>query len=350
MSASAAAISNAEALYGGNMPDLSGDVDQLDSQAQSWMAAQTTTAATSAHVEAGASAAADLITNGYDPDNSADNQQLVVAVAGAVSLVPPAGPVIGAVLLGMYELGTKVLGPLINKLFGYSSTPTCNSSDNWTAQGVLATSGVLSFPPAGTFAGLVVPALGKAYADQQNCNAFNGVPGALPWEWTLTLGPLLRMWNGAAGGTLIEYFVPRINMYDWPGGPLPTEFVYDYSSNSSYCVAGPFCFPEQGPYAFQPLSQVPVTDADNKAIADPAGEGVRWIRVAANSGPVKPSLVAASTVATSMSTGAKVAMGAAIVGASAAAGVGVYALATKQGYGSAWSRLWSKSGARIFSR
>jgi hypothetical protein len=49
-----------------------------------------------------------------------------------------------------------------------------------------------------------------------------------------------------------------------------------------------------------------------------------------------------------MSTGSKVAISAVVVVGSAAAGVGIWAFVTKQAYGEALSRIWRKSGGKLF--
>jgi hypothetical protein len=60
----------------------------------------------------------------------------------------------------------------------------------------------------------------------------------------------------------------------------------------------------------------------------------------------------ASSVATSagMSTGSKIALSVAVVGAAAAGGVGIWAFVTHQGYGQAWSRVWRKSGGKLLRK
>jgi hypothetical protein len=58
----------------------------------------------------------------------------------------------------------------------------------------------------------------------------------------------------------------------------------------------------------------------------------------------------APATSVALSTTAKVALSAAILGGSAAAGVGVWAHVTGQGYVAAWSRVWGKSGGRLLKR
>jgi hypothetical protein len=68
-------------------------------------------------------------------------------------------------------------------------------------------------------------------------------------------------------------------------------------------------------------------------------------------GPVNPSVIRlklATPPPAPMSTGSKVAVSAAIVAGSAAAGVGVWAFLTHQAYGEAWGRVWKRSGGRLF--
>jgi hypothetical protein len=371
VSASSLAIQNSVQLYGGqSLPDIgSGDVAQLQASAQAYLDNNTTTAANDGRISNGAAAAASIIQNGYNPDNASDNQALVTTIAGGCSLIPGVGPILGAIIIGMYEIGTQVIAPLVDKLLGYSSTPTCSSSGNWTTAGVLANCGITSFPPAGTLAGLVVPALGKAYAQQMNCDAFNKVPGTIPYGFQMTVGPLLKMWNQTTGGDLIDYFVPRMTTYDWPGGGGGGNI---FTGNID-CAAGPFCSAVLAPYAFLPISEVPEWGANNLHILDPFTEGSEWIRLAANAGPLRlaattPRIVslhlmplspnapimsvgpASAVAAPGMSTGGKVALSVAVVGAAAAGGVGIWAFMTHQAYGEAWSRVWKRSTGKLLRK
>lgn len=63
--------------------------------------------------------------------------------------------------------------------------------------------------------------------------------------------------------------------------------------------------------------------------------------------PADAASSASSSTITPMSTGSKVAISAAVVVGSAAAGVGIWAFMTHQGYGEAWSRVWKKSGGKL---
>jgi hypothetical protein len=293
--ASSLAIQNSVQLYGGqSLPDIGrGDFAHLQASAQSYLDQQTTPAATDARETRGTVAAASLIANGYDPNNDADNQLLVSSIAGGLCLIPAIGPVLGAVLMAMYEVGVEVIAPAVDKLFGYSSVPTCSSTGNPTAALMLSLSGISTTPPTGTLAGLIVPAYGKAFLDLWNCNTFNHIPRSVPFGFQVLAGPLLQMWNKNTSGALIDYFVPCINASDWPmrwanfgvSGPLGSG-----GGPGSNLVYGPFLFGNgtapgpggehiqaQGAYAFQPLSQVPAS------VADPSFEGLTWMRIAANS-------------------------------------------------------------------
>lgn len=57
--------------------------------------------------------------------------------------------------------------------------------------------------------------------------------------------------------------------------------------------------------------------------------------------------IAPASASTPLSTGSKVALSVAIVGGTAAAGVGVWAYLTKQGYSEAWSRVWKETGGKL---
>lgn len=277
VTANAAASSAALLASGQSLPTIARtDLAAASAQGQAAIALATSSSATAARQANGAADAASLASNGFNPDDPGDEQKLMGAIAGGLALIPGAGPILGAAVELLWQLGTQVMGPALTKLFGYCSNPAgcCSSSGNWTVRQVLAASGVTSAPPAGTFAALAVPAFGQSWADAMNCK-----PNYAGAGYSILLPGLVAVWNAAATGPMQDVFVPYLTdrsgtlfgqSAGFAGGPPePTNF------------AGPFGYPEQGPYAFLPLSQVPPW------IAKPIYEGQMWTRLSVKSPPVQ---------------------------------------------------------------
>jgi hypothetical protein len=187
---------------------------------------------------------------------------------------------------------------------------------------------------------------------------------ALQWNWELDancfqslFGPpqvilagLIASWNATHAGPTRTVTRSGLNKSGWGLAP-----GYDPIANAlEAAVVAKYAKNTQGEswsdYQSQ-VSQAPsdVTSSfvinDGPEIAPGSSAGPRVIHLTLTNGQT----TAVSTPA-SMSTGSKVALSVAIVGGTAAAGVGVWAFVTHQGYGEAWSRVWRKSGGRILRK
>jgi len=213
--------------------------DQLVSQgmadAQALFDQSQTPQANDARIANGANALMDLITSGYDPDKPADNQKMIIAVAGAVSLIIPVGSMIGGIIL----LGDAVAMGLANVLVAVGLMPAfgCHSSGNWTevmiTQGaqswfnqgtcngpgcasIQASRTIPSFAP-GTFGSIVMPMLVTDATQAANCKPAHGphtvIAGAAAfWNAHSTGDPMLvyvpAMSDGALNFNTLGFFVP----------------------------------------------------------------------------------------------------------------------------------------------
>jgi hypothetical protein len=173
--------------------------------------AQTSTAANDARKMQGAVDAVDLATHGYNPDDPADNAKLVGMVAGAVSFIPVAGPILGAAVVLLYAIGEGIAAILkAVGLIWYG----CRTTGNWTAKNVLTAiaseGGSNERPntglppmPLGSFASLVMPALAKNSADLANCK-----PG---YSNLQVLAAMAHLWNANTSGPAITVYVPALD-------------------------------------------------------------------------------------------------------------------------------------------
>jgi hypothetical protein len=180
--------------------------DQMSADVQAQWTAQTSEAANTARISAGAQAAADLISNGFDASNPADTQKVWTAAAGAVSLIVPIGTILGAamMIIDAVALGFAALLKQVGLLW-YG----CRTSANWTPKTVLDATQSLQFAsplPAmapGTFAALALPMMAADAARIANCK---GGLGPLP-----TLAAAAAMWNAGSSGPPMTVYVPSLD-------------------------------------------------------------------------------------------------------------------------------------------
>lgn len=199
---------------------------QLSTQAQATWNVETSQSAGDARVVQGAVAATDLISTGYNPDSDADNQKLIAAVAGAVTLIPGIGLVLGGALALLDVIGIGIAKVLESVgLIWYG----CRSSGNWTPAAILADYPGIQTTP-GTFGALAVPALMQNASEYMNCKG--------RMQHQVILAAAASMWNKYASGPPMTIYVPAMG-----------------AGNE------PFCFSEQGAIAFTPASSV--TDLPN---------------------------------------------------------------------------------------
>jgi hypothetical protein len=294
---------------------------------QSWAAA-TSPQANTAREAAGAEAGLALIQHGYDPGSNADNQQLIVAIAGACSLIPGVGPMIGGAIMILDAIGEGVAA-LMESVgliwFG------CRSSGSWTPATVLGMYPGIHTAP-GTFAGFANAAIA------QNAAAFGNCKGRMAHQ--VILASIAEFWNANSHGPPMSVYVPAMTT----GGP------------------NPFIFVEQAPFAFAKVSSISQVPNGNWAVNAP-GQNLgppfdlsTWTFESANAGdaqmiasgwgatppavlqltgsipnpPSAPGSGTANASAGQMSTVGKVAVGTAVVGGAALAGTAVYAFAKGQ--------------------
>jgi hypothetical protein len=272
----------------------------------------------SAAEQAGASAAVALATGHFD------NSLAVHAFSGAVAAVPIVGPIMSGLTEFFYANGAAI-GNAFGNLFGLAH---CNK-DVRTPQQWMA--GAKVAPAAGTFASVVVPMLAVAWADYVACN--EGASG-IPWKpCTQILPAAVGAWNAIATGATVDYFVPQLNSPDCSF----LNLMVGTHTDSGFLVNA-----NQGPCAFLPLSKVPssMQNGENlfwariKAKAGPVGmtadQAAAWAQsvvaqvkastpaprkvIPLKLGPSSTAAKAAAPAAKPMSTGAKVAVGAAAVG------------------------------------
>jgi hypothetical protein len=195
---------------------------QFSADLQAQWDQQTSTLANDGRIASGAQAGADLISSGYNPDSSADNQKLIAVIAGAVSLIPAVGPILGAAIILLDAIG-QAIGKFLQAV-GLISMPGCRSTGNYTEKMVEGWYPRIS-QPIGSFASLAVPALMQNGADSLNCKA--------KFDHQVVLAGLATYWNAHASGPPMTIYVPAMG-YAW----------------------APFPFHEQAASAFQPANNI----------------------------------------------------------------------------------------------
>ena len=294
--------------------------------ANAWAAA-TSPAANSQRIDAGASAGLSLIINGYNPGSNSDNQQLIVAIAGACSLIPGIGTMLGGAVMILDAIG-EAAASLLEAVglvwFG------CRTSGDWTPAMIAAQYPGLHLGP-GTFAALANAAILKNAADFANCNG--------RMDNQVVLAAVAQLWNANSSGPPMTVYVPAMTA----GGPQP------------------FVFTEQAKYAFAKVSSLSQVPLGNYAVQTPEGSlGAPFNTTygdpsaldapdeamnALGYSPTPPGILQltgsipglaiggsapAAPAAVGPSTAANVAAGTAVVGGAALTGTAVYAFAKGQ--------------------
>ena len=318
---------------------------QLSGSLQSQWANATSPQANNARIGAGVSSATSLLENGYDPHSDADNQKLITAVAGAVSLIPGVGTVLGGAVLLLDAVGqaiAKVLEDVGLIWFG------CRSSNNWTTGGAFdAMNAGNALPPTNNrdFASLVLPMLAANFTKVLNCQ------GALQNLQIVTAAA--SMWNAGASGPPMTVYVPalaistsQVFVVDRPGySQLPYAFrpaasVYDIpngdATDNGYggLQAGISNTPASPPFILQ------LNGSTYSPPAQPqAAKTVIDMRHTSYQGPL---VTAAVTPSTQLTTGKKIAAGVAVATGATLVGSAAYAAYTHQSLGGLWVEIWRK--------
>jgi hypothetical protein len=188
--------------------------------------------ANQARIDAGVSAGSSILASGYNPDNPDDNQKMIVAIAGGISLVPGIGPVLGGAILLLDGVG-QAIAPVLYSI-GLISKPGCSSSGNWTAATVLSTTramlgqwGTMPPAPVGSFSDFALGLLATDNAQSANCKPHMGNFS--------TLAAAAAIWNANATGPVQLIYVPSLVLQ---GGGASIGFAD----------------PGQVAHAFQPVS------------------------------------------------------------------------------------------------
>lgn len=189
---------------------IQGAYAQASSSTQAYIKDATGVDTTNQTVSQGASSAATLLQNGYNPDSSSDNANLVHAISGGLCLIPGVGPILGAYVEGLWVVGNAIAAPLQNAFASIgmgvpAGAPPCTTNGKWTTSNVLATNAG-ALPPLwrvpGTFASLAVPALAYASSMLGNCQK---TPPA-----DAIVDACVALWNASHTGTEIPYYVPSL--------------------------------------------------------------------------------------------------------------------------------------------
>ena len=171
-------------------------IAKLPPEAQAAWGAATSTAAAGASIALGAVNLAELAKNGYDPDNSADNQKLVGVIAAGVSCIPGVGPVLGGCVEALYQIG-ELVGDALTALGVFWTG--CRSSGNWTTSQIL-NGFITNGATLEGFGAIAWPAIAADTAAALNCKPSYG-PECI-------VQGLAILWNQQNGGTPVPCWWP----------------------------------------------------------------------------------------------------------------------------------------------
>ena len=321
---------------------------QLSGSVQAQWNSATSGAQNNARIGAGVSAASDLLSNGYNPDSADDNQKLIVAVAGAVSLIPGVGPILGGAVMILDAIGqgiAKVLEDVGLIWFG------CRTTGNWTTASALNAmqGGPYRLPSIGghDFASLAIPMLAANLTRVLNCQ------GALQNLQIVTAAA--AMWNAGASGPPLTVYIPAMaistsqvftvseqipSAFQPAANTSDVGYFGNWSSESDGNPAFQSSFtqdvPATPPFILQlagstytPPPPSPPSAPSGQQTQPPPSTSYHGM-FQSSSGPITPS---------GMSTGSKVAAGAAIAGGATLLGSAAYAAYTHQSFTSLWAQL-----------
>lgn len=333
-----------------------------------------------ATAQTGAASAMSLVEHGFDPTSANDQAAIVHVYAGAVSLVPVVGPILGGVVEASYQMGQALAKwPPMQQLMGLCADPRgcCQSSGNWTTAQAWTLSGTPK-PYPGTFAALIAPALYDAWVHAQNCDRTSFWNQA----YTNMLPVLVGLWNKFSKNQVedIDYFVPLLNALDrqaavadapplgrsGPGSALAAQLGLATPLDG---LQGPLAYPtpgavnslyayaNQGHWAFQPVAYVP---RDVLFYGTQSLEGITWSRIKAKAGPMmtlaeyyaslpsnQPTPQVTATVrplvtTSDVPTSGKIALAVGGTVVAAAAAGSIYALVQKHAVGYFWGKIFDQ--------
>jgi hypothetical protein len=198
--------------------DATAKIATAPAQAQQAWTEATSPAANDARVQQGASDAVDLVEHGYDSSNEADNQKLIGAIAGGVSLIPGIGPMLGGAIGLLDAIAVGVADALT--AIGLIPKPGCHSSGTFTPAEYLSemkSDGAML--PAGSFAAVALPAMAYSASERANCR-----PSFQP---STVLAGMVQLWNKQAQGNLVDTYLPA-----------PSDFGVPYAAGANLTMDG----------------------------------------------------------------------------------------------------------------
>lgn len=294
-------------FYGAVSSVTNGAVDTLSNAAQDFYNSHSTEQAQEQTIVNGVSAAASLAsnTNASCPPNSEcefETGAEVIAVYAAVltAATGPVGAVIGAIAEAVDVVAHEIL-----KWVGAPVGPSCvTTGPPMTYRQALQGSGIR---PAGiasnSLASLALPLFAQDVANGWNCKPNAGTLRFL--AYSTAIPGIVKFWNANSSGALIDYYVPRIwqpesatgytseTTQNGQGGPVKLSELLNHPGPVTGYQSSIFMNSAAAPFAFMPLSQVPVWSGGGTSgylIKSPADEGKDWIRIKASAGPMKPPL------------------------------------------------------------
>lgn len=183
---------------------LQAQVSAQASSIQQTLAAQTGVDTQNATVAQGASSAASLLQNGFNPQSASDNANLVHVIAGGLCLIPGVGPLLGGALEALWQVGSVIACPVTNAFASIGlgtpcNAPPCRTTGNFTTAQMLEGAPPM---PRGSFASLAIPALASAAAQAANCKQV--APAAV------IVDAVVNVWNKTHLGPAVPYVVPAL--------------------------------------------------------------------------------------------------------------------------------------------
>lgn len=269
----------ARALLGSVSGDFQASVqsriNSLGSQSAAALQSTTGVDVTQARVSTGAAAAASLASNGYDPSSTADNDKLVLAIAGGTALIPVVGPAAAAAVEALYQVGKVVACPLEQAFasIGLSTLPpSCGGSPcqhtgaDATAASVLASnSGDLPSHDPTSFGALVLGALATGAASALNCR------GAVPPG--VIVDAVVLIWNQTHSGPTAAYLVPPLNEINQGSMAFGSPSLITTWGGAGGSANTPATRAHQDPYVFYAFFPVGTTTPDHPSGGLPTAAG-----------------------------------------------------------------------------
>lgn len=221
---------------------LNAQLSAAGSQAASYVQQQTGVDVTNARTAAGAAAAAQLASNGFDPTNEQSRQAMVAVIAGGLALIPGVGPILGGALETLYQIAQPIACPTAAFFHAIGiSQSDCNSPPCSTTGTVATPQSIWNgtrVPPAakvkGSFAQVVWGALVSNAASAMACKS--AIPPGL------IVDAVVAQWNATHQGPQTPVFVPPLSLggtmgvYTTPTVPLIREF--SVSSGNPFASSG----------------------------------------------------------------------------------------------------------------